>query len=80
VGCPQKNRKEMFFTLKTIEHKLENVINKLGKEFEKDDCRNMTLLYEIEGIKKAIKVVQKEGSKELTELDKWATTEMLRRD
>ncbi len=70
----------MFFTLKNIEHKLENVINKLGKEFEKDDCRNMTLLYEIEGIKKAIKVVQKEGSKELTELDKWATTEMLRRD
>ena len=70
----------MFFTLKNIEHKLENVINKLGKEFEKDDCRNMTLLYEIEGIKKAIKIVQKESSKELTELDKWATTEMLRRD
>ena len=70
----------MFFTLKTIEHELGNVITKLGKEFEKDDCRNMTLLYEIEGIKKAIKVVQKEGSKELTELDKWATTEMLRRD
>ena len=43
----QKNRNKIFFTLKTIEHKLGNVITKLGKEFEEYDCRNMTLLYEI---------------------------------
>ena len=45
-----------------------------------DDPMADYISYEINGLKIAMYIVQKEASKELLELDKWATTEMLRGD
>ena len=76
----------MYYTLKNIE-------SKISKEIEKaDDARKGLrhvwsedpmadyISHEINGLKIAKDIVQREYSKELLELDKWATREMLKRD
>ena len=76
----------MYFTLKNLESKISkeidsaNRVRKMLQNSWSDDPMADYISYEINGLKMAMYIVQKEASKELLELDKWATTEMLRGD
>ena len=70
----------MFDTYKYIEKKLLCVVEGLQDKLTGDKDMDILIKKEIKGVETTLKIIRREMSKELLELDKWATTYMLRRD
>ena len=76
----------MYFTLKNLESKISkeidsaNRVRKILINSWSEDPMADYISHEINGLKIAMDIIQKESAKELVELDKWAVKEISRRN